>query len=364
MARKASGYRSIAAELGERIRRREFDGQLPKTVELADEYGVALLTMQRAVGVLKDEELVRTIPGTGIIPTRLRRARSHVLGAVLGTSHGGFDAPLHEALITGMQRAAQVRNEAVCLSEGTGEDEDREVEQIRALLDTQKVDGIILWPFPQSPRLSKSAAYLRRERVPCVLVPEPDTRVYAEFHTVGNADSGEASEVMRHLLEQGHRAIRLVQRRGGEGTGYQEHRFGQYQRAMLEAGLPVLPPLELGGPDSFGDSLAEISQQLRAVTAVFCVTDHCALNLLEYCLHQGIRVPHDLSVVGYDNTAVAAAMGLTSVEQNFAAIGQTAIKLLLDEIESRCTGPVHRTVDSEIVYRRSTAPPSQHRRQA
>ncbi len=361
MPPKANGYRSIATELGERIRRREFDRQLPSTAELANEYGVALLTMQRAVGVLKDQELVRTIPGTGIIPTRLRRPRSHVLGAVLGTSHGGLNAPLHEALIGGMQRAAQARQEAICLSEGTEADENREVEQVRTLLNTQKVDGIILWPFAQSSRVSAGAAYLREERIPCVLVPEPDARVYADFHTVSNADSGAASEVMQHLLEQGHRAIRFVQTQSGEGAGYQEHRFGQYRRAMREAGLPVLPPLEVGGPDSFKDSVAEISRQLRAVTAVFCVTDKCALNLLEYCLHQGIRVPHNLSVVGYDNTAVAAAMGLTSVEQNFAAIGETAISLLLDEIENRCSAPVHRTVDSEIIYRRSTAEQEERR---
>jgi len=257
-----------------------------------------------------------------------------------------------------MQRAAPARREAVCLAEGTGGDGDLEVPQIQSLVETQRVDGIVLWPSPQTSAISPGAAYLYEERIPCVLVPEPDTEVCADFHSVGNADSGAAGGIMQHLLELGHQAIAFARQDGDEQVGYAERRFRHYEAAMGEAGLSALPPLDLSAMASFEGAAKAVSKRLSTLTAVFCATDRCALSLLEYCLHEGIRVPYDVSVVGYDNTALAAAMGLTSVEQNFAALGETAVALLLDEIEGRCPAPVHQTVASEIVYRRSTGPPT------
>jgi DNA-binding LacI/PurR family transcriptional regulator len=72
------------------------------------------------------------------------------------------------------------------------------------------------------------------------------------------------------------------------------------------------------------------------------------------CLKAGVRVPRDLALVGYDNTAIAHWLDLTSVEQHFDRVGALAMQVLLDEIEGRRDEPVHLEVDSELVIRGST----------
>jgi LacI family repressor for deo operon, udp, cdd, tsx, nupC, and nupG len=94
---------------------------------------------------------------------------------------------------------------------------------------------------------------------------------------------------------------------------------------------------------------------LRDVTAAFCETDRVAAVVHQACVREGIRVPHDLSIVGYDNSDLARCLDLTSVEQHFDEIGRQAVQLLLDDLDGKLAGPTHRSVDSELIIRGSTA---------
>lgn len=347
-------HTGITEELRKWVRSDDCPERLPKLVEMAETWGVAPLTMKKAVDTLKEQGVLRVVRGQGIFPTRLKRPRTHVLGSVL---YGNGIAPLHAQLIHGMSRAAHARGETMAMGQGSMGNDEAEEREVRLLCEKQGVDGIVLWPT-LVPRGARSAAveYLLQEEIPFVLVPEPDRELYRDCSSVTNLDSGAAADVMTHLIARGYRNIGFVYSEGEEKGPHLRHRRAQVEQSLRAAGFPRKSPLVVASyvaeiPDPLPE---EIEAYLRSCDAVFCSNDHVATGILHLCLRLGIRVPTDLAVTGYDNVHLSRVLGLTTVEQHFAQIGEQAVNLLLDEIEGRATGPAHREVASELVVRASS----------
>lgn len=348
----------IAGALREWVQSGDCPERLPKLVEMAERWDVAPLTMKKAVDALKGEGVLRVVRGQGIFPTRLKRRRTHVLGAVL---HDSGIAPLHAQLIHGLSQAAAARGETMAVGRATMGREADEESEVRQLCERQGVDGIVLWPTEKGHgRRSAAVEYLMAEKIPFVLVPEPDLGIYRDCPSVSNVDSGAAADVMTHLIAGGHREIGFAQLESDVGQSvHLRHRRMQYEQSLRAAGysrqLPILlppHPAELSAPD-----LKRIIARLRGLRAVFCSTDHAAFALLHICLRAGIRVPDDLAVTGYDNHPMSRVIGLTTVEQHFGRIAEEAVALLIKEIEGEASGPVHRQVASELIVRSSSTPP-------
>lgn len=338
-----SRYHQIAEEIEGMIQADKFPEKLPTIDELAHDFAVSKVTMQRAIKVLKDKKTIGTAPGRGIWPTRLKRARTHILGAVLATSGG---SPLHEQLISGLNYEAIKHGEIVAVTGGTQDDPTTELETIRRVVEKQGVDGVILWPTNGNKSKSMGVKYLQDHKVPFVLVPETDPEVYAECNTVSNFDSEGGSEVMMHLIGAGYKNIVFLSQKSCKKAIFNKNRYQQYQRSMELAGLE---PQEI----RYVEKLTP--PQLKKMDACFCVNDDTAFDVLQMALEHGIKIPGDVAVVGYDNTPTAYNMGLSSVEQHFEKIGEMAIDLLLKDIEGK-SDPQHLNVKSELIIRCSTTP--------
>lgn len=161
----------------------------------------------------------------------------------------------------------------------------------------------------------------------------------------------------RHLIDLGHRSIGLV-----AGPAYASSALGRragYEDALREAGLPVRP--ELIFSSSFGmESGEEAGRTLLGrpdrPTAVFAVNDNTAVGLLSSVQRAGLRVPEDLSVVGYNDIPLAARLPvpLTTVRVPFREIAEAAIDLLLDVQAGGA--PETRTFTPTLIPRASAAP--------
>jgi LacI family transcriptional regulator len=162
-----------------------------------------------------------------------------------------------------------------------------------------------------------------------------------------------------HLVEQGHRRIAFVGpptvRQVGDRLAGLRAGVGDGSVQVVEtAGLTVAA----GRPA--GERIARLQGAARP-TGVFCANDLIALGVLQEVIAQGLRVPEDVALVGYDDIgfAAAAVVPLSSVRQPGEQLGATAMQLLLEEISDR-PGHRHRQIvfEPELVVRASSGEPS------
>jgi DNA-binding LacI/PurR family transcriptional regulator len=163
----------------------------------------------------------------------------------------------------------------------------------------------------------------------------------------------------RHLLQLGHRRIAFM----GE-TADERFRFSASTRrregcelALKAYGLALEEPYVRVGPH--GRAVAHrLTDELLALaerpTAIVAASDTPALGVVEAASSAGVRIPQELSVVGFDDLDVAAYVGLTTVRQPLRASGEIAARLLLERIGRPLGDPVEKVLELEIAPRRTT----------
>lgn len=178
--------------------------------------------------------------------------------------------------------------------------------------------------------------------------------------TVGIDQTLGARLATRHLLELGHRTVHHV--RGPKGWVGAEARAKAWRAELKAQGRATPEPLIGDWTPASGYAAGKEIAADRDVTAVFVGNDEMALGLM-LALHEAdVRVPDDVSVVGFDDTPQSAFYRppLTTVHQDFSEVGRRSIEQLLALIDDESAEPV--TIAPELVVRASTAPPSVRRR--
>lgn len=181
----------------------------------------------------------------------------------------------------------------------------------------------------------------------------------SDFPTVDADNLRGARLATEHLLRLGHRRIALLA--GREDLQSAKLREQGYREAMAASGIPFADSLvRVGGYDAAVSRLA--ARELLTVpdrpTAVFAANDVTAIVTIEVALALGLRVPEDLSVVGFDNIPESALCTpqLTTVNQPIRTMGEHAVELLTRLIRAQSVEHTHLTLTTELIVRGSTAP--------
>ncbi|MFU9035781.1 MULTISPECIES: LacI family DNA-binding transcriptional regulator [Streptomyces] len=167
----------------------------------------------------------------------------------------------------------------------------------------------------------------------------------------------------RHLLNLGHRRIAFLQTADETGFAWSsKNRLAGHLRALTEAGIEHDDDLVMSVPDWKGIGMAAAVGRLLSLqappTALFAETDDLAFRLLAALREANIPVPGRVSVMGFDDHVMSALMGLTTLAQSAAELGRAAVRLtrsVIDDADG--DGPRHIVLPTELVPRRTTAPP-------
>jgi DNA-binding LacI/PurR family transcriptional regulator len=174
---------------------------------------------------------------------------------------------------------------------------------------------------------------------------------------VRNDDALGTRQAVDHLVSLGHRSIAYVG--GGANPGAEDRQAG-YRAAMTGHGLASEIRVVPGGYTE--DEGAKAAQQLltdRLPTAVIASNDLSAIGLLDTMLRAGVRVPEDLSVVGYDDSRFARLPGidLTSVRQDIPQMAQLAVQTVVERLDLAPREPKDVALPPQLVIRGTTCPP-------
>jgi LacI family transcriptional regulator, galactose operon repressor len=167
----------------------------------------------------------------------------------------------------------------------------------------------------------------------------------------------------QHLIDLGHEQIAFIGDRPDPGLGFvsSDRRREGYRTTLERAGIPARPELERKGPH--GRLVAHrLTRELLALdeppTAIFAASDTQALGVLEAAGAEGVDVPGDLSVVGFDDLEVAAYLGLTTVRQPLEESGRRAVERLIAVLRDEDVEPREERLELELKVRRTTARPA------
>ncbi len=333
--------------------------------QVAERAGVSFITVSRVINGrsnvkeqtrLRIEQAIREL---GYYPNSQGRALNSGRTAIIGVI-----APLLEArrslegdtyysgLLEGVELACRKHRYDMLLS--TQRIHDRDFNYLR-LYSQKKVDGTVLFGDYKLSR--ESTMRIEREHIPIVVVGDRPKSPAISWVDTDNETSGYASAV--RLLARGHRRIAFLGVTGRNANIM--NRLEGVRRALAEKGL------RLGDEDVFRVDLREPSDEVLAVvlgvegrrTAVVCGTDQLAMALLSAAKAHGIRVPEDLSIIGFDGIQAILYTDppLDSNRQPLKDMGFAAAEILFQRIEDPTAPPGHKVFALKEIAGASVAPP-------
>lgn len=333
--------------------------KVPTIFDIARESGVSYSTVSRTlsgyefVKASTREKVLAAAEELGYVPNQQARSLaggpSNLIGVLVPTlSNGYINQILH-----GIDDELTKSNYNLILYT-TNRHLGKEAKYVATIMNGA-ADGLLLVvPFISDPYLEA----LRKQDFPYVLIDQADQ---TEQSAVVNATNRQgAYEATRYLIELGHRRIAFLA--GLPQLNSAVERFEGYKAALAEYGIPLRDEYIAQGEFQMGVG-HQTAQKLLALadtpTAIFAANDLSALGTMEALREQNLRIPEDISVIGFDDILQSSISypKLTTVRQPLTQMGREAVIMLLKHLENPALEMCQVTLETQLIIRDSCAPP-------
>jgi len=327
--------------------------------DVARESGVNVSTVSRALngeyGVhTETREMVAAVARRlGYRPNRVARGlvtgRSHTLALVISDIRNHFFAEVARGAEDAANRAGQ--DLILCNSDL---DPEKQMRYLQSLLE-KRVDGVLMNSVAVLSR--KQQEQLAATGMAFVLLNRTAPRTAFSTCCADNTAGGRLAG--DYLWRLGHRRIALLT--GPRHHGNMTDRLKGFTRALASAPEPVVP-IVLHGRNNFNGGYELVRELLgsnKKVTAIFAGNDTMAFGVIRALGEAGLRVPEDISVIGFDDIELSEIVNppLTTIQQPKYELGEAAVEILLHRAASKTPlPPEHRVFDVHLVERRSCMP--------
>jgi LacI family transcriptional regulator len=329
-------------------------------VEVAKEAGVSTATVSRVlngdgnVSKRLESQVLRAVEKLHYRPSFVARSLAKQRSMLVGILVPLLEHPYYSRIASVIERRLFDcgYHALIC---NTQEDEDREHAYIEMLL-RQQVEGIII---DSSARSSRNLIALHENHIPIVLFDRILSDVPCNQVFCDNSQGGFSG--MEHLIGLGHRRIGVI-----AAPSYPEtlqRRIRGTREALHAFGIDEDPALLVVGDTQLFDMGYQAGLHLLrlpdAPTAIFALTDVTAIGVMHAAAEMNLRIPDDLSIMGYDDLPVASYMvpQLTTIAQPLDDMGATAVEVLLNHMGAPDQEAVKAVLPTRLVVRGSTAPP-------
>ncbi|BCG57720.1 LacI family DNA-binding transcriptional regulator [Paenibacillus sp. URB8-2] len=327
----------------------------PTIKDVAKMANVSIATVSRVLNNLggytdKTKQRVNeVIKEIGYQPNAIARGLINKRTQTIGVLFPNVSSSFSSDILQGVEDFAHSRNYSIVVC-NTDDDGKRTMKYLQLLREKQ-VDGII---FSSSVLKDEYREAIGHMKIPVVLISSQGNDAAIPYVKID--DSLAAYDAVDYLVAKGHRKIAMIS--GGKDdvlTG--SPRVQGYLRALQKHGIPFDERYLVYGDFRFESGYREFETLLRTVpdlTAVFAASDEMAIGVLSAAYKHGLKVPDDISVIGFDGLQLSSMVvpPLTTVRQPLVEMGQMASEILIQMIETS-EAAKGKIVDHSIVERQS-----------
>jgi GntR family transcriptional regulator of arabinose operon len=314
-----------------------FEQQLPSENILAKQFKMSRHTVREALGDLENEGWIRREQGRGTFCIYSEKPGNRTI-AVITTYISDYIFP---TLIRGIEEVLSSSGYTLVLA-NTGNNKEKEAQCLENLLD-QDIAGLIIEPTKSAEEninLNYFKDFQERE-IPYIFLHAVYSGLEPAYIMMDDQNGGYMAT--KYLLQLGHREIAGIFKTDDlQGVKRQEG----FNAALAEYGVIIQPEFLgeykteqlLSYPYQFTKDLLHKSPR---PTAIVCYNDQLAIKVMEAIRDEGLKIPQDISIIGYDDSglALASEVKLTTIKHPKAEMGRQAARLIIDMVEKRIEKP-------------------------
>jgi LacI family transcriptional regulator len=296
------------------------------------------------------EKVIKVIQELNYTPNAIARGLASNSSSTIGVLVPFIPTNIVSTILKGLETSAGDQGYSIIIS-NTGFDGER-TEKCLGLMSEKRVDGIIIVSEPIHEEYYK---IIEDRKIPTMLVSTCCYKYDIPFVKVD--DRKAAYEAVQYLINKNHRNIAMIS--GGKNDLIAgKPRLDGYINALIENNININKNLIKYGDFSYksGKECMEelISQERNNFTAIFAASDDMAIGALKAAYQNNIKVPQEISIMGYDNSQIAEMVtpSLTVISQPFEKMGEIAARSLIENIEKK-TIVKNIIVEHEIIERES-----------
>ncbi len=324
--------------------------------DVASKAGVSISTVShvlnktRFVAEATQEKVYAAIKELNYAPSAVARSlkvnATRTIGMLVTTSANPFFAEV----VRGVEETCAAKGYTLILCNSLG-DVQRQHDSFRMLVE-KRVDGIVVMCSEDATELYEQLS--THPELPQVVMEWGDTR--GDVYPIqDNAELG-GYLATRHLIDKGHRKLGCITSPMDKRTS--QERMAGFRQALAEAGLKENPAWIIEGdfePEGGHGAMTQLLAQQDRPTGLFVFSDMMALGAICAANSQGVRVPDELSIVGYDDVPMAQFFSppLTTIHQPKFRLGQAAAQILLAKVAKQTPASASLVVHPELIERGS-----------
>jgi DNA-binding LacI/PurR family transcriptional regulator len=311
---------------------------------LKDDKRVKIETREKVIEVMKELKYKPNYFARGLV-----NQKTNSLGLIVPD----LKNPIFSDIIEGAEQYVSSKGYHLIVGV-TNLDKEKEMLYLNMLRE-KKIDGLIILPtFIED--IKKELVRFKRENFPFVLSGVSLDDINVNYVSC-NMEEG-AYLAVSHLIEQGHTSIAFISGVANENQSNQ--RLIGYKKALAENGIPFQEDNYICCGPSISEAYEATRKLIKSkkdVTGMFCLYDYLAMGVMKAIIDEGLKIPDDYAVAGYDNVEIAQYMPvpLTTIETHNKKVGETAAKVLIEQIEGSMCEFQHIVMSPKLVIRDSTA---------
>ncbi len=336
-------YLLVEDHIRQQIKQRKITDRLPGERVLAKELGYSYMTIRKAIENLVAEGVLYKVPtkGTFVADRKQRKNKTATIGYFLDHRiAGGLSSPYYSMIFNALEKETS-RNGCSLIYFS-----DNDPANLRKVY--KKLDGVIASCFPRVEPLIQEM----KERVPIVAIDNSAADKSIPSVIIDNFSA--LIEVVDHLCALGHERIGFMT--GLEDSDVGKNRYAGYQSGLHKNGIDTDPALVFRGNYTFGSGVSGVDYLLsleQRPTAIVCANDSMALGTMNRLYQEDIRVPEEMSVVGFDDIDITSQIvpPLTTIKVPVDEIAERAFGMLKILIEGKELDNRHVALAAKLVVR-------------